>query len=61
MIFLLFVLEASQYPSGFCLEEVALFVRLDGEHSSPGKIIFRLDVLLVDEIKNHVVNPGFVF
>ena len=28
--FLLFVLETSQGPSGFCLEEVALFVYLDG-------------------------------
>ena len=53
-----FVLEISQYPSGFCFEEVTLFVRLDGEHPSSGHIIFRLDFLQVDLIKNLVVNRG---
>ena len=32
LIFLLFVLETSQYLACFHLEEVTLFVRLDGEH-----------------------------
>ena len=60
MIFLLFVLETSQYPSGHCLEKVTLFVRLDGEHPSSGHIIFRLTPPHVDEIRNHVFNPGSV-
>ena len=60
LIFLLFVLETSQYPSGLCLQEVALFVRLDGEHPSSCRIISRRNLLYFDEIKNLVVNPGFV-
>ena len=44
----------------FCSAEVALLVRLNGEHSSPCHIISRLDFPHVDEIKNLVVNPGSV-
>ena len=40
LIFLLFVLKTSQYPSSLCLEEVTLFIRLDGEHPSSSHIIF---------------------
>ena len=54
LIFLLFVLKTSQSPSGLCLEEVTLCVRLDGEHPLSGHIIFRLDLPHVDEIKNLV-------
>ena len=50
-------LETFQYPSGLCSEEVALLVRLDGEHPSFGHIISRLELPHVDEIKNFVVNP----
>ena len=60
LIFLLFVLETSQNPSSLCLKEVTLFVRLDGEHPSSGYIIFRLDFLQVDEIKNLIVDAEFV-
>ena len=60
LIFLLFVLETSQHPSGLCPEEITLFVRLDGEHPSSGHIISRLDLPHVDEIKILVVNPGSV-
>ena len=61
LIFLLLVLETSQYPSClFCLEEVTLFVCLDGEHPSPSHIISRLNLPHVDEIKNLVINPGFL-
>ena len=45
--------------SGLCLEEVALFVRLDGEHPSSGHIIFRFDLPHVNEIKNLIINQGF--
>ena len=58
LVILLFVLETSQYPSGLCLEEIKLFVRLDGEHPSSCDISSRLDLSQVDEIKNLVVNPG---
>ena len=60
LIFLLFVLETSQYPSGLCLEEVTLFVRLDGEHPYTGSIISRLDLPQVGEIKKLVANSGSV-
>ena len=60
LTFLLFVLKTSQYPPGFCLEEVTLFVCLDGEHPSPSHIISRLNLPHVDEIKNLVINPGFL-
>ena len=60
LIFLLFVLETSQYPSGRRLEEVMLFVRLDGEHPSSSHRICRLNLPHVNEIKNLIVNPGFV-
>ena len=60
LIFLLFVLETSQYLSGLCLEKVTLLVRLDGEHPSSSHIIFRLNLPHVDEIRNHVFNPGSV-
>ena len=59
-MFLLFVLETSQCPSCFCLEEVTLLVRLDGEHPSSGHIISWDDLPGVNKIKNLVVNPGFV-
>ena len=60
LIFLLFVLETSQYPSGFCLQEVTLFVRLDGEHPTSGYIISRFDLPQINKIENFIVNPGFV-
>ena len=41
LIFLLFVLETSQYPSCFCLDAITLFVRLDRKHPSSGYIIPR--------------------
>ena len=59
-VFLLFVLETSQYPSGLCLEEVALLVSLDGEHPSSSHIVLRFDLPHVNEIKNLIVKPGFV-
>ena len=59
--FLCLSLETSQYPSGFCLEEVTLFVRLDGEHPSSSHLFSRLNLPHIDEIKNLVVNPGSVF
>ena len=52
LIFLLFVLETSQYPSGLCLEEVTLFIRLDGEHPSSCHTISRLLLLHVDDQKS---------
>ena len=60
LIFLLFVLETSQYQSFLCLEEVALFVRLDGEHPSSRNIISRFDLPDINKIENFIVNPGFV-
>ena len=60
LMFLLFVLKTSQHPSGLCPEEVTLFVRLNGEHQSSGDIILRLDLPHFNEIKNLIVNPGFV-
>ena len=60
LIFLLFVLETSQYQSCLCLEEVALFVRLDGEHPSSRNIISRFDLPEINKIENFIVNPGFV-
>ena len=45
LIFHLFVLETSQYPSDFCLEEVTLFVRLDSEHPLSGLLFFGLTLL----------------
>ena len=59
MVLLLRVLEASQHSSGLCLEEVALFICLDGEHRSSGHIIFRFDLPHVNEIKNLIINQGF--
>ena len=61
LIFLLFVLETSQYPSGLCLEEVTLFLRLDGEHPSSCHIISRLNLPHGNKITNLVLNSGFVF
>ena len=61
LVLFLRVLEASQHSSGFCLEEVALFIRLDGEHASSRHILFRFDLPHVDEIKNLIINPRFVF
>ena len=58
--FLLFVLETSRYPSGLCLEEVTLFLRLNGEHPSSGHKISRPNLHYVNKIKNLVVTPGFV-
>ena len=55
----LFVLKTSQFPSGLCLEEVALLVRLDGEHPSSCHTVLPFDLPQVNEIKNLVVNPGF--
>ena len=48
LMLLLFVLVTSQCPSGLCLEEVALFVCLDGEHPSSGHIISRFNLPHVD-------------
>ena len=56
---LLFVLETSQYPS--CLEEVTLFVRLDGKHPHSGYIIPRFDLPQINKIENLIIHPGFVF
>ena len=52
-------MEPSQYPSGFCPEEVAFLVGLDGEYPSSGHIVLRFDLPLVNEIKNLIINPGF--
>ena len=59
LVFILRVLEASQHSSGLCLEEVALFIRLDCEHRSSGHILFRFDLPHVNEIKNFIINPRF--
>ena len=58
LIFLLFVLETSQYPSGLCLEEVTLFVRLDGEHPLSGTQFFRLTFLMSMRSKNPRCQPS---
>ena len=58
-VFLLRVLEASQHSSGFCLEEVTLFIRLDGEQPSSSHIMCRFDLPHVNEIKNLIINRGF--
>ena len=59
LIFPLFVLETSQYPSGLRPEEVALLVRLDGEHPffNPG---FPLEVFrsLQQTVSGILVLPG---
>ena len=60
LIFLLFVLETSQYPSCLCLTEVALFVCLDGEHPSSGYMISPFDLCQINKIEDFVVNPGIV-
>ena len=60
LIFLLFVSETSQYPSFLSLKEVALFVRLDGEHPSSAYIISRFDLPQMNKIENFIVKPGFV-
>ena len=57
LVFLLFVLENSQYPSGLCIEEVTLFVYLDGEHPSSSHRISRLNLPHANEVKNLIVNP----
>ena len=57
---LLPVLGTSKYPSGLCPEEVALLVSLDGEHPSSGHIVLLFGLPHVNEIKNLIVNPGFV-
>ena len=59
-VILLLVLETSQYPSSLRPEKVALFVRLDGKYPSSCHIILRFDLPHVNEIKNLIVNPGFV-
>ena len=51
------VLEVSQHSSGLCLEGVALFIRLDGEHPLSCHIIFRIDLPHVNEIKNPHYQP----
>ena len=61
LIFLLSVLETSQYPSCLCLEEVTLFVLLDGKHRSSGYTIPRFDRPQINKIENFIINPGFVF
>ena len=48
LIFHMFFLETSQYPSGFCLKEETLFVRL---------IVFRFDLPQAKEIKNPLCQP----
>ena len=57
------MLETSQYPSGFCPEEVALFVGVDGKYPSSGHIILRLELLRINEIKTWlqtmIFTPGF--
>ena len=53
-------LETCHYPSGFCSEDVALLVRLDGEHPSSDHTISRIELPHVDEIKNFVINLGTV-
>ena len=50
----------SQYPSCLCLEEVPLFVRLDGEHPSSGYIIPWFDLPQINMNENFIVNQGFV-
>ena len=60
LMFLLFVSETSQYPSCLCLQEVTLFVRLDGKHPSSGYIISRFDFSQINKIEDFVFNPGFV-
>ena len=50
MVILLVVLKTSQYPSGLCLEELALLISLDGEHPSSGHIVLRLALPHVKEI-----------
>ena len=59
-MFLLFVLETSQYPSCLCLKEVTLFARLGGEDTSSGCIISRFDLPQIKKIENFIVNPGIV-
>ena len=46
--------------SSLCLEEVALLFRHDGEHPSSGHIVLWFHLPRVDEIKNLIVNRGFV-
>ena len=60
LISLLLVLETFQYPFCFCLEEVALFVRLDGEHPYSGYMISRFNLCQMNKIEEFVVNPGFL-
>ena len=60
VIFLLFISETSQYPSCLCLEEITLFVRLDGKHPSSGYVIPRIDFPQINKIENCIVNQGFV-
>ena len=57
LVILLLVVETSQYPSGLCYEEVALLVRIDGEHSSSGHIVLRFDLPHINEIKNPRCRP----
>ena len=61
LIFHLFVLETSQYPSCLCLEEVSLFVRLDGKHPSSGYVIPRFDLPQSNKIENFTINRGLTF
>ena len=60
MVFLLRVLEVSQHSCGLCLEEFALFVRLDREHPSSGHINVRFDLPHVNETKKSNYSFGIV-
>ena len=60
LVILLPVLGTSQYPSGLCLEEVALLVILDGEHPLSGHTVVWFDLPHVNGIKDLTVNPRFV-
>ena len=50
----------SLYSSGLCPREVALLVGLDGRHPSSGHRVLPFDLPHVNEIKNLIVNSGFV-
>ena len=46
--------------SGLCLEEVSLFICLNGEQPSSSHILFRFDLLHVIEIKKSNYSHGIV-
>ena len=58
---LLFVLENSQYPSCLCLEEVTLFVRLNGKHPSSRYVIPRFDLPQNNKTEKLFINRGITF